>query len=159
MTANTHAPAPNVEVPREKRPIAIYHKGDAASFYASMPETQAAWNAYAQAEANKFNTSGELDSYDSTNTVTGINRDGKITGWCPPMFFPEWLAAQSPAPASNVVGYNEVGYNEVRYNEVYKTLNEWRREHELHGIDMVPLARQLTALISSASKSDLETKL
>ena len=76
------------------KPIAIWHKGDAQAYYAATPEEQAAWNAYAQAEADAFDNDPHRDSYDSTAVFAGVNRDGEITSWCPPLFFPEWLAAR-----------------------------------------------------------------
>lgn len=80
-----------VEVSKGKeKPISIHHIGDAIAYYKAPIEVRNAWNAYAQREADILNNSGVLDSYDSTNTIIGRNRDGQITSWCPPLFFPEW---------------------------------------------------------------------
>lgn len=76
------------------RPIAIYHRGDALVFFNATEEDREAWNVYAQEEADKFDNDPRLDSYDSTRTHSGVNRDGNITSWCPPKFFPEWLAGR-----------------------------------------------------------------
>lgn len=77
------------EVPYEKRPVAIWHEGDAAAFYAATKEEQAAWNEYANSEARKF--SENLATYETIHGCIGTDRDGNITNWCPPLFFPEWL--------------------------------------------------------------------
>lgn len=73
-------------------PICIWHAGDAIAYYKATEADREAWNAYAQREADKFNSDPSLDSYDSISTHIGMDRDGKITDWCPPLFFPEWLA-------------------------------------------------------------------
>ena len=79
------------------KPVAIWHEGDAKAFRSASPENQDAWNEYAQKCADEFNTDPDLDSYDSTQTSIGVDRDGKITRWCPPLFFPEWLANRHAA--------------------------------------------------------------
>lgn len=73
------------------KPYCIWHRGDALAYYAATEEERAAWNEYVSAEVEKFDSNPRLDSYDSVRTATGRDRDGKITGWCPPKFFPEWL--------------------------------------------------------------------
>lgn len=77
------------EVPHHLKPVAIWHAGDAYAFYTSSPDEKDAWNAYAQAEADK--AQARLDTYETIHGLIGTNRDGKITSWCPPLFFPEWL--------------------------------------------------------------------
>lgn len=79
----------------DKRPIAIYHALDAEAYYAQTTETQDAWDEYAQREADKFDNDPGRDSYDSTNVFIGVDRDGNITPWCPPVYFPEWLVQHS----------------------------------------------------------------
>ncbi len=81
-----------VAVSDKKRPIAIWHAGDAKAYYEATPEEQDAWNAYAQAEASDFDNDPRRDSYDSTAVFAGHDRDGKVTSWCPRLYFPEWLA-------------------------------------------------------------------
>lgn len=76
----------------KKPPLCIYFEDDLLAYYEATDEDRQAWNEYAQRSADIFNSDPSLDSYDSTNTVTGRNRVGDITRWCPPMFFPEWLA-------------------------------------------------------------------
>jgi len=74
----------------DRRPIAIYHEGDAAVYYAQPVEVQDAWNDYAQAEADAFDNNPSRDAYDTTAVFPGWNRDGQYTRWCPQLFFPEW---------------------------------------------------------------------
>lgn len=76
------------------RPVAIWHNGDARAYYLATDEERDAWNRYAQCEADRFDADPSLDSYDSTSTAIGLDRDGRITSWCPPIFFPEWLDAR-----------------------------------------------------------------
>ncbi len=76
------------------RPVAIWHDGDARAYYLATDEERVAWNQYAQSEADRFDADTSLDSYDSTSTAIGQDRDGRITSWCPPIFFPEWLEAR-----------------------------------------------------------------
>lgn len=95
------------------KPVAIWHDGDKAAFCASTPAQQEAWNRYAQAAADAFNNDPRRDSYDSTAVFAGHDRDGKVTHWCPPKFFPEWLAEQTTPPEkhrhTNDEGYEIVG--------------------------------------------------
>lgn len=79
-------------------PYCIWHEGDLRAYYEATEEDRAAWNRYVEREADAFNSRPDLDSYDSIRTHTGVDRDGKVTGWCPPLFFPEWLEAWK-APA------------------------------------------------------------
>ena len=74
------------------KPTAIWHDGDARAYYEATEDERAAWNVYAQNEADAFNNDPHRDTYDSTAVFPGRNRDGKTTFWCPPVFFPEWLA-------------------------------------------------------------------
>lgn len=71
------------------KPVAIWHAGDANAFHEASKEERDAWNDYANEEAAKFQRS--LDAYETVHGHIGYDRDGKITAWCPPMFFPEWL--------------------------------------------------------------------
>jgi hypothetical protein len=82
----------SVAMSEDQRPFCIYHAGDYAAYEAATRSEQDAWNEYANWAAEVFNES-DLDSYDSTNTYPGRNRDGETTKWCPPIYFPEWLAA------------------------------------------------------------------
>lgn len=74
------------------KPIAIYHRGDAEAYYRATEEERYAWNEYAQTEADKYNSSPDRNGYESTGTDIGWDRDGNVTNWCPPMYFPEWLS-------------------------------------------------------------------
>lgn len=76
------------------KPYCIWHNGDLKAYYEATEEDRAAWNRYVEREADAFDSNPRLDSYDSVRTATGMDRDGKITGWCPPLFFPEWLEAE-----------------------------------------------------------------
>lgn len=76
----------------DRRPWYIYHSGDYDAYLTATPEIQDAWNAYAKKAAANFNNDPSLDSYDSTSTYPGRDRDGNWTNWCPPLWFPEWLA-------------------------------------------------------------------
>lgn len=75
-------------------PISIWHEADARAYYEATEAQRAAWNAYAQREANRV--SETLDAYETIHGLIGYDRDGNITDWCPPLFFPEWLATQKP---------------------------------------------------------------
>ena len=70
------------------RPIAIYNRADAIAYYESDEATRAAWNRYAQAEADEF--SKDLDQGESVGAYTATDRDGNLTSWAPPVWFPEW---------------------------------------------------------------------
>lgn len=74
---------------RHRRPIAIWHDGDNAAYQEATEEEQNAWDSYANQEAQKVQDT--LDAYETVAGLIGTNRDGKITNWCPPKFFPEWL--------------------------------------------------------------------
>jgi hypothetical protein len=88
----------------DRRPISIWHKGDAEAYYAATKAEQNAWNAYAQAEADAFDNDPHRDSYDTTAVFPGWDRDGKMTNWCPPLFFPEWLKAyRAPPPVPKII--------------------------------------------------------
>lgn len=76
----------------EVQPLCIFHDGDRQAFSAATREEQDAWIAYVHKAADDFNNHPYRDSYDSTDVFPGWNRDGKMTPWCPPRFFPEWLA-------------------------------------------------------------------
>ena len=74
------------------RPIAIYNRADAIAYYESSEPVREWWNRYAQAQADEFSkdfTQGEaIGGYVSTD------RDGNLTSWAPPTWFPEWLKAR-----------------------------------------------------------------
>ena len=74
------------------RPIAIYNRADAIAYYESDEITRTAWNRYAQSEADEF--SKDLDQGESVGAYTAVDRDGKLTSWAPPVWFPEWKSAQ-----------------------------------------------------------------
>lgn len=80
-----------VKLPHERWPICIYHSGDWAAYYHATDEEQDAWNEYANQAARDFNDNPSLDSYDSTSTYPGRDRDGNTTKWCPPIYFPEFI--------------------------------------------------------------------
>lgn len=72
-------------------PYMIYHSGDRSAFDAASDEEKEAWNKYAVAAAAVFDANPRLDSYGSHSVYPGWDRDGKVTSWCPPKYFPEWL--------------------------------------------------------------------
>lgn len=76
-------------------PIAIWHRGDLIAYYSSSEQERSDWNIYAQREANIF--SNKLAANESIGQYTGVDRDGKITNWCPPLYFPEWLEERNMA--------------------------------------------------------------
>ena len=80
------------------KPVSIWNKGQAIAYYEATEELRAAWNAYAQAEADKFNSNPRLDSYDSVHTHTGYDKEaGRVTPWAPPLTFKEFVAARGEA--------------------------------------------------------------
>lgn len=44
-----------------------------------------------EAQKDAFDNDPRRDSYDSTRVFSGHDRDGRVTNWCPPLYFPEWL--------------------------------------------------------------------
>ncbi len=78
----------------KERPISIWHRGDQLAYFRATDEERSAWNVYAQFSANEFDNDPRRDSYDSTAVFAGYDRDGNVTSWCPPLYFPEWLAAR-----------------------------------------------------------------
>lgn len=79
------------------RPISIWNEGQARAYYEATEEVRAAWNRYAQAEANIFDNNPNLDSYDSVHTHTGYDKEaGRVTPWAPPLTFKEFAALRSP---------------------------------------------------------------
>jgi len=83
----------------KETPYCIWHSGDLMAYYGATDDDRAAWNRYVQREADAFDDDPHRDSYDSVRTATGVDRDGKVTNWCPPLYFPEWLEARN-APAA-----------------------------------------------------------
>lgn len=84
------------------RPICIWNEGQARAYYEATEEQRAAWNRYAQAEADIFNNNPRLDSYDSTATHTGYDKEaGCVTPWAPPLTFREFLANNFSVPSSS----------------------------------------------------------
>lgn len=74
-------------------PFMIYHQEDLAKFYEASKAEQVAWNGYAAQAAHELAASPSSD--------IGRNRDGVYTNWCPPMFFPEWLAQYRAGKVEN----------------------------------------------------------
>lgn len=74
------------------KPYMIPHNGDAICYYLATDEERAAWNAYTAEAVLKFDSDPSLDSYDSHAVYPGHTRDGIVSNWVPPKWFPEWLA-------------------------------------------------------------------
>lgn len=84
-------------------PVAIWHDGDARAYYEASPDEQQAWNTYANREMASFDL-----GFDAGEPVF-IDRDGKLTDWSPPTYFPEWLAEHRSAKTSSTEKDSQIG--------------------------------------------------
>src|SRR3990167_4267274 len=76
-----------------QRPIAIWDSEEATRFRASSLDTQNKWNAYAEAEARKYNASSS-----ATDRDTNV-----LHQWAPPLRFSQWLNYNSVSDTSALI--------------------------------------------------------